>query len=108
MRAPWKQFVPILIIIFFSLFLFRDYFVKSLVPFPANLLVSYYEPWRSYPVPEYPNGPPNKAMGFDNVRIYFPVKTVAVDSLKRGEIPLWNPHNFSNQRYSTPCRGYFP
>lgn len=95
MRAPWKQFVPILIIIFFSLFFFRDYFVKSLVPFPANLLVSYYEPWRSYPVPEYPNGPPNKAMGFDNVRIYFPVKTVAVDSLKRGEIPLWNPHNFS-------------
>lgn len=95
MRAPWKQIAPVLVIIIFSLFLFRDYFVKNLVPFPANLLVSYYEPWRSYPVPEYPNGPPNKAMGFDNVRIYFPVKTVAAASLKLGEIPLWNPYNFS-------------
>lgn len=95
MRAPWKQTVPILFICFFSFFLFRDYLMNGLVPFPANLLVSYYEPWKSYPAPEYPNGPPNKAMGFDNVRIYFPVKTVAADSLKRREVPLWNPYNFS-------------
>jgi len=95
MFARWKRFAPFILIILFSLFLFRSYFLNNLVPFPANLLVSYYEPWRSYPAPEYPNGPPNKAMGFDNVRIYYPLKTVALQALRQHMPPLWNPYNFA-------------
>ena len=95
MFGQWKKHLPIVLIILFSLFLFRDYFLKGLVPFPANLLVSYYEPWKSYPVPEYPNGPPNKAMGFDNLRIFYPVKKVVIEAVKLGQPPLWNPYNFS-------------
>lgn len=95
MFARWKRYIPVIILILFSLFLFRNYFLKGLVPFPANLLVSYYEPWKSYPVPEYPNGPPNKAMGFDNVRIYYPLKKVAADLAGKLRPPLWNPYNFT-------------
>lgn len=95
MFSRWKSYIPIVCIILFSLFLFRNYFLKGLVPFPANLLVATYEPWKSYPVPEYPNGPPNKAMGFDNVRIYYPLKKVAIDTIKKFQPPLWNPYNFS-------------
>ncbi len=95
MFARWKEYLPIALIVFFSLFLFREYFLKGTVPFPANLLVSYYEPWKSYPPPEYPHGPPNKAMGFDNVRIYYPIKSVAIESVRTWQPPLWNPYNFS-------------
>ncbi len=91
----WKRYLPVGIIILFSFFLFRNYFLKGLVPFPANLLVATYEPWRSYPVPEYPNGPPNKPMGFDNIRIYYPLKKVAIDLVKHAKPPLWNPYNFT-------------
>ncbi len=76
-------------------FIFRSYFLMGEVPFPSNLLVSYYQPWASYPDPEYPNGPPNKPMGFDNLRIHYPLKTLAVDELKKGHLPLWNPYAFS-------------
>ncbi len=95
MFKRWEAALPVVFIIVFSFFLFRDSFVKHTVPFPANLLVSYYEPWKSYPFPEYPNGPPNKAMGFDNLRIYFPLKTAAAEAVKQGFFPLWNPYNFS-------------
>lgn len=90
-----KKYLPIAILLFFSLFLFRNYFLKHTVPFPANLLVATYEPWKSYPTPEYPNGPPNKPMGFDNVRIYYPLKSVAIDAIRRFTPPLWNPYNFT-------------
>ncbi len=95
MPNKWRAALPIGLIVLFSLFLFRDYFLKGLVPFPAHLLVSYYEPWKSYPAPEYPNGPPNKAMGFDNLRIFYPVKKVVIEAVKLGQPPLWNPYNFS-------------
>ena len=95
MLDRWKNYLPIGIIVLFSLFLFRSYFLKGLVPFPANLLVATYDPWKSYPVPEYPNGPPNKPMGFDNIRIYYPLKTIAIDLVRHLEPPLWNPYNFT-------------
>jgi len=34
-------------------------------------------------------------MGFDNLRIYYPLKKVAVDAVRHFEPPLWNPYNFS-------------
>lgn len=95
MFTKWRPYLPFTILIFFSMFLFRSYIFKGLVPFPANLLVATYEPWRSYPVPEYPNGPVNKPMGFDNIRIYYPLKKVALDAMKQLQPPLWNPYNFT-------------
>lgn len=75
--------------------MFRKYIFQHQVPFPANLLVSYYQPWKSYPYPEYPNGPPNKPMGFDNLRIHYPLRMLSTTQIQQGIAPLWNPYNFS-------------
>ena len=84
--------------ILFSLvvvFIFRSYFVNNKVPFPANLFVATYQPWASYPAPEYPSGPPNKPLGFDNIRIFYPLRKITTDSIKNFQVPLWDPYVFS-------------
>ncbi len=82
-------------VIALTLFLFRPYFFENKVPFSANLLPSFYEPWMSYPRPEYPNGPANKPMGFDAVRIFYPLRELSTELIKHGQFPLWNPYNFA-------------
>ena len=84
-----------LVLALLTVFIFRNYFFKNQVPFPSNLLVSFYSPWRFYEWKEYPNGPPNKPIGFDDLRIFHPFRKFTMDQLKIGEWPLWNPYNFS-------------
>jgi len=70
---------------------------KGQIPFPGDLLVNFYEPYRAYPILNYPVGAAvsTKNQGADVVRHMFPWKSFAVESFKKGEIPFWNPHNFS-------------
>lgn len=66
------------------------------VPFPGDLLVSEYNPWKTYSYNGYGSGGvPNKAQYFDVIRQIYPWRTLSTDLLKRGQIPLWNPYNFS-------------
>lgn len=68
----------------------------SRLPFPGDLLVGHYEPYRSYSYLGYaPAGVPNKAQGPDVIRQIIPWKSFAIESIKKKEIPLWNPYNFS-------------
>ncbi len=86
------------VISFFILFtglLFRQFFISGKVPFPSNLLVSFYQPWVSYTWDGYPYGPPSKPIGFDNLRMFYPLRHVVTDQLKNGILPLWNPYSFS-------------
>lgn len=90
-----KNIIAILFFIFFSVFIFRQYIVFNQVPFPGNLLVSFYQPWASYTWDGYTNGPPSKPMGFDALRIFYPVRSLVTSSLHNGTLPLWNPYSFS-------------
>lgn len=74
---------------------FRDYIFEHKTLFPSNLLMSSYSPWKYEPVPEYPNGPPNKAMGFDNIRQAYPDRSFLRYALTKGIVPLWNPYIYS-------------
>lgn len=66
------------------------------VPFPGDLLISEYSPWRHSSFLGYnPGSYPNKAQYFDTLRQIYPWKTFVIQSLKNGVIPLWNPYNFS-------------
>ncbi len=85
----------LVLFLLFPLFLFQPYILKGDVPFPSNLLVSFYEPWKSYDWKGYPNGPPNKPLGFDNLRIFYPLRNLVASEIKHGRLPLWNPYNFS-------------
>ncbi|HSD98846.1 MAG TPA: YfhO family protein, partial [Patescibacteria group bacterium] len=58
-------------------------------------LVSFYEPWKSYPRPDYPNGPANKPIGFDSLRIFYPLRSLTIDSFRHFQLPLWNPYDFA-------------
>ena len=90
-----KNIFILLILPIFIISIFRGYFINHKVLFPANLLVSYYQPWVSYPWEGYPSGPPNKPIGFDNLRIFYPFRHLTTQSLLNFELPLWNPYDFS-------------
>lgn len=95
MRNRYKEFLIVIIFALISIFIFRNYFINNTVPFPANLLVAFYQPWASYDWKGYPSGPPNKPIGFDNLRIFYPIRSIAIDSIKNFSVPLWNPYYFS-------------
>ncbi len=69
---------------------------KGYIPFPGDILVGHYAPYKQdshlgYP----PGGVPHKAQGIDVVRQLYPWKLFVIESLKLGEIPFWTPYNFS-------------
>ena len=91
-----KKFVPIVILLFVSAFFFYKTFLFFNVPFPGDLLVSEYAPWKYNSYLGYnPGSYPNKAQYFDVARQLYPWKMLAIDLVKQGTIPLWNPYNFS-------------
>lgn len=78
-----------------SIFFYKTIF-QGLVPFPGDLLIAEYNPWKTYSYLGYnPGSFPNKAQYFDVLRQLYPWKTFSIDLLKTGEFPLWNPYNFS-------------
>lgn len=95
MKLSKSDIIISAVFILIPIILFRVYIFKGQVPFPANLLVSYYQPWVSYPDPAYPNGPPNKPLGFDNLRIFYPLRELTSRVLKQFQVPLWNPYYFA-------------
>lgn len=75
---------------------FYPVFLKSLIPFPGDLLLAEYQPWRSTSFNNIVAGAvPNKGQNFDTLRQLYPWKTYSIDAVKNGIFPLWNPHNFS-------------
>src|SRR3989344_8092598 len=83
-------FVALTAIVFYKFIIFGQ------IPFPGDLLIAEYNPWKSYSYLGYnPGSYPNKAQYFDVLRQLYPWKTFAVDLIKQGILPLWNPYNFS-------------
>src|SRR5690349_9387526 len=89
-----KKFWPFLLIIFIVLIFFFPVF-KGEIPFPGDLLVST-NPYSAESYMGYvPGSYPNKAQGPDIISEIYPWRYFSMQSLKSGEIPFWNPHNFS-------------
>lgn len=88
--------VPFFLLFVISAVFFYPSFTKGYIPFPGDLLIAQYEPYKSYSYMGYaPGGYPHKAQDFDVLKLLYPAKEFAVDLLKKGEFSLWNPHNFS-------------
>lgn len=95
-----KKFIQRWAPFFFLLGITGVFFWKSVfhgfVPFPGDLLISEYKPWSTESFLGYaPGGYPQKAQYFDTLRQLYPWKILARDIIKQGELPLWNPYNFS-------------
>ncbi len=86
-------------IIFLSItcvFFFNKIILKGYIPFPGDLLVSTYSPWKYDSYLGYnPGSFPTKNQYFDVIRQIYPWKVLSIDSIKKGIAPLWNPYNFS-------------
>lgn len=92
----WKErLVSFVIITVVSLIFFYP-MVKGHIPFPGDLLTSTYAPYTSYSYEGYaPGGVPTKDQGPDVIKEIYPWKLFVIDQLKHGQIPFWNPYNFS-------------
>ncbi|HXS14744.1 MAG TPA: hypothetical protein VN711_01325, partial [Candidatus Saccharimonadales bacterium] len=70
--------------------------VLGKIPFPGDLLISEYSPWKYYSFLGYgAGGFPEKFQYFDVIRQMYPWTTFVIHSLKSFQFPLWNPYNFS-------------
>lgn len=87
-------FACVVLLLVVSIFFYPIF--KGYIPFPGDLLVGNYEPYKSYSHLGYaPGGVPHKAQGIDVLRELYPWKHFTIEELKKGNIPFWNPHNFA-------------
>lgn len=69
------------------------------IPFPGDLLIDS-SPFKTESYLGYaPGGYPNKAQGRDVIAQLFPWKYFSITQLKNGQLPLWNPYNFSGNAH---------
>lgn len=68
------------------------YFFQAKAPFPSTYQVNHFHPWRLY---EEFWGPVKNGAMPDIISQIYPWKHFTIESLKNGQIPLWNPYNFS-------------
>jgi len=90
----FKKFWPGLLIFVVVLIFFFPVF-KGQIPFPGDLLINQ----NPYSAQSYlgfaPGAYPNKAQGPDVIYEIYPWRYFSINQLKQGDIPFWNPHNFS-------------
>lgn len=87
---------PFIIIAVICFLIFSKFFVKGLYPVPGDLLASFYFPWYSGGWEGYNPWTTHKAtIGDDSLRQQIPWVKLGFDEIKKGNMPLWNPYNFS-------------
>ncbi len=92
----FKRNFPFGIVILFILLFFSPFILRGRLPIPADTIMGMYHPWIDSRQSEFPNGVPFKNFQItDAVRQQYPWRLLAWDSLKKGQLPLWNPYNFS-------------
>ena len=88
--------LPIALFVFIVLFFFKPFFLENKLPIPSDTIVGLYHPFRDLFSKDYPNGIPFKnSLITDPVRQQYPWRELAITALKKFELPLWNPYNFS-------------
>jgi hypothetical protein len=95
MSIFWKKVLVVLLPMLLVFFLYRSIFLGTKIAFPSNYLAHLYAPWSTTKFPGWETGIPNKPIGLDQVRFFYPLRTFINSEISHGRIPLWNPHVFS-------------
>lgn len=91
-----KTWSPLFLVWLVVLIFFYPVWGQGKNAIPADTLTGLYHPFRDYVAPEYPNGTPYKNyLITDAVRQQYLYRQFSIEQLKQGEIPWWNPYNFS-------------
>lgn len=85
--AEWMIFT-VTILAFIPVFFGR-------VPLNTRNLVSFFTPWYYEKFPGFPAGVPGKPGMLDQIRLYYPYMALTQWAYRHGQLPLWNPYNFS-------------
>lgn len=89
-------FFGLFLVLFGLAYIYRGALLQGKVLFPSNLLAAFYSPWSTMTFPGWGRGIPNKPIGGnDQVRLFYPGKTVTNEAIKKGKFPLWNPYIFA-------------
>src|SRR5579871_4750950 len=96
---PFQVTKERLVVLITSLLVVSLFFYKAIIfhqiPFPGDLLISE-NPYKTQSFLGYaPGGYPNIAQGMDVITELLPWKKFAIEQLQHGQLPFWNPHNFS-------------
>lgn len=87
-----QDFLASCLLIFISLLFFWKFFLKGLVPIPADIIVGIYYPWRDHIWNNFVAGVPFKnGLLSDIVSIIYPWRIYGIELLKKGVWPLWIP-----------------
>lgn len=87
-----QKFWPVFFLIILWFIFASPYFLKGLVPYSGTYQVNNFAPWSHYQ--QFWGPVQNGAMPDVTTQIY-PWKKFTIDQLKQGQIPWWNPYNFS-------------
>lgn len=86
-RKYWPFFSLVVIVGFF----FWKFFLKGLIPFPGDFVVGIYHPWLDYKWGYAVGVPVKNPIVADVPSFMYPMQTLALDLVKEGSWPLWNP-----------------
>lgn len=86
---------PYLAILLFVFVFFWKFFLKGLIPLPADITVGMYYPWLDYKWGYQVGVPVKNPVLSDVVSQIFPYRTYALGLLKQGQLPFWNPLMFA-------------
>ena len=80
-------------LILYLLIIFSSFIFKGFLPIPSDTIVGLYHPWRDSLVNQYPNGVAFKNFLItDPVRQQYPWRELAMENIKKGQLPNWNPY----------------
>lgn len=86
-----KHIVPIAVILFFVVLVFKDFIFKGLLPIPGDILIGAYFPWLDYKW-GYPTGVPVKnPLPSDIISFLYPWRVLGIEIIKSGSLPFWDP-----------------
>src|SRR3989344_1754572 len=95
MKTYLSKLLP-LSIIFIILTYFYPFLLQGKIPIPADTIVGLYHPWRDTVWDGFTAGVPYKNyLITDPVRQQYVWRKLAIEELKKGNLPSWNPYSFS-------------
>jgi len=96
MKNFWsRRFFPGLIVIVVALF-FYPFLFRGKIPIPADTILGLYHPWRDVIWDDLTAGVPYKnPLITDPVRQQYVWRKLAIDQLRQGKFPTWNPYSFA-------------
>ena len=86
---------PILLIVAFVGLFFWKFFLLDMIPLPGDFVLGTYFPWLDYKWGYAVGVPVKNPIMADVVSFSYPMRVLAIDLIKSGQLPLWNPYILS-------------